>query len=216
MGSIRAFGSHVRWSDQEVGVLSQHYATANHEHLTELLPGRNLRTIQCKANALGLVRHQAPRRSPEDVRRAKRDGMARLRERDPAEARRKRNAFYTRNRERQTAKMREYAARRFFWARANRLDGITASDLASLWKAQKGRCGLSGRRLDRLAEIDHKLPKARCGTDAITNLRWVCKEANRAKRDLTDEEFVALCSDCMSWIGQRIDLFERVLAEPAQ
>ena len=62
--------------------------------------------------------------------------------------------------------------------------------------------------MDRSAQVDHILPKARGGSDDLSNLQWVCKEANIAKRHMTDAEFVALCSDVMNWIGRRIQLVE--------
>ena len=150
-------------------------------------------------------------RSAEEIRKAKREGMARLRARDPDAARAKRNAYHARNREAQTAKMRDYYARRFFWGRAMKLRGAgraTFREIARLWKAQRGRCALTGRRLDREAQLDHILPRARGGGDEITNLRWVCNAANLAKRDMTDAEFETLCADVMRWIGERIAMVE--------
>jgi len=88
--------------------------------------------------------------------------------------------------------------RRFFYTRTCNLRGpgrATARELASLWKAQRGMCALTGRRLDRTAEIDHIVPKVLGGSHAIGNLRWVVKDANRAKRDLLDADFIALCRD---------------------
>lgn len=152
-------------------------------------------------------------RSREEHLRAKREGMARLRAADPDAARLKRNAYHAANREAQTEKMRLYYAQRFFWARAMKLRGpkrASAFDLACLWKAQRGLCALTGRRLDRTAEVDHRLPKTRGGGSEIANLQWVTREANRAKRDMTDAEFLALCCDAMRWIGRRIEAAEAI------
>lgn len=151
-------------------------------------------------------------RSREEMLKAKREGMARLRAKDPDAARRKRNEYHARNREKETAKMRAYYARRFFWGRAMKLRGedrATAKVLASIWKMQRGLCALTGRRLDRTAQLDHIVPRARGGTDIPQNLRWVCNEANLAKRDLTDAEFLTLCQDVMRWIGERIQAVEK-------
>lgn len=41
--------------------------------------------------------------------------------------------------------------------------------------------------------------------------RWVCTEANLAKRELSDMEFVLLCRDVMRWIGERIKLLEEIV-----
>ena len=112
------------------------------------------------------------------------------------------------NHERNKAKMRAYARRRFFWNREMHLRSAgraTAAQLAALWKSQRGRCALTGRRLTRdNAHLDHIVPKARGGSDCIANLRWLCIEANMSKRAMHDDEFIAMCRDVMSFIGQRI------------
>lgn len=85
----------------------------------------------------------------------------------------------------------------------------STADLARLWKDQRGLCALTGRRLNREnAHLDHIVAKARGGSDGIGNLRWVCIEANLAKRELSDAEFTALCADVMRWIGERIQAVE--------
>jgi hypothetical protein len=113
--------------------------------------------------------------------------------------------------------MRAYYGRRFFWGRAMKLRGegrATTTDLARMWKQQRGLCALTGRRLTReSAHLDHIVAKARGVTDEIGNLRWVCTEVNLAKRELSDEEFVALCSDAMRWIGERIAMVEAIRSE---
>jgi 5-methylcytosine-specific restriction endonuclease McrA len=154
--------------------------------------------------------------NPEKYRRIKRESMARIREADPDKARAYANAYHAANRDKRTAKMREYYARRFFWGRAMKLRGkgrATTADLARLWKAQRGLCAMTGRRLTRdNAHLDHIVAKARGGTDAISNLRWLCAEANLALRELSDAEFVALCADVMSWIGHRIQQVENLIS----
>lgn len=153
-------------------------------------------------------------RSHEDYLRAKREGMARLRAADPEAARRKQRERHELNRDRSRAKLRSYYKRRFFWAKACKLrreDAATYVDLARLWKAQRGLCALTGTRLTLdNAELDHKLPKARGGGDEIGNLQWTCRAANLAKRDMTDEEFAALCADVMRWIGRRIEMVDAI------
>jgi 5-methylcytosine-specific restriction endonuclease McrA len=156
-------------------------------------------------------------RSIEETRKAKRDFMARKRAADPEGSRRYHRERHHKNRDRNCAKMRDYYAKRFFWGRAMKLRGdgrATTADLARLWKAQRGLCAMTGRRLSRdSAHLDHITAKARGGTDAIGNLRWVCIEANLAKRELSDEEFAALCADVMRWIGERIQLLASLEAE---
>ncbi len=136
--------------------------------------------------------------------------MARRRALDPDKARAKQRAWHGKNRERNKEKLRKYYARRFFWGRAMKLRGAdraTPQDLARLWKNQRGLCALTGRKLDRTAQLDHILSKARGGRDNTGNLRWLCKEANLARREMNDAEFAALCADVMRWIGERISTF---------
>lgn len=155
-------------------------------------------------------------RSPDEVREAKRLHMAKKRAADPQAARDYRNAYHAKNRDAQTAKMRAYYERRFFWGKAMKLRGpgrATAKDLAAIWKEQRGRCALTGRRLDRSAQLDHKLPRTRGGGDAPLNLQWLCEEVNLAKRALTDAEFTALCGEVMRWIGERIAAVDAIKQE---
>jgi 5-methylcytosine-specific restriction endonuclease McrA len=151
------------------------------------------------------------RKEPDKYRERKRESMARRRAADPDAVRAYQNAYHAQNRDVRTAKMRDYLERRFFWRKTMKLRGTdraTARALAAMWKSQRGKCALTGRRLDRSAQLDHKIPRARGGGDTIENLQWLCEEANLAKRALTDEEFTALCSDVMRWIGERIAAVE--------
>lgn len=210
MGAVRKHSPHRRWSDDEVAILQRHYADAPHEYLLASLPGRSLRIIQCKANGLGLVRFRPVARTPDEVRAAKREHMARRRRNNPDAARAYQNANYHANRETRLATMKAYQRKRFFWLRATKLKSdVTASDLARLWRNQRGLCALTGRRLTREnAHLDHITARARGGGDDLPNLRWLCTEANLARRDLSDAEFMALCSEVMRWIGERIQMVE--------
>lgn len=148
-------------------------------------------------------------RTAEETRKAKREYMARKRAADPEAVRKYNREHHHKARDKNTAAMRAYYARRFFWGRAMKLRGdgrATALDLWRMWHKQKGRCAITGRRLDRTAQLDHITAKARGGGDEPENLRWLCKDANLALRELSDAEFVALCSDVMRWIGERIQM----------
>jgi len=154
-------------------------------------------------------------RSREEHLKAKREGMARRRAADPALARKKLKDWCDRNREHVRQKVRNYYNKRFFWSRAQRLrrDGFEISpyELALLWKTQRGRCALSGRRLTReTAELDHIIPRKRGGDSRFSNIRWVRKEANRAKRDLTDVEFIRLCADVLKHVGNNRGIVTRL------
>lgn len=95
--------------------------------------------------------------------------------------------------------------KRFFYTRYCNLRGpgrATARDLASLWRRQRGHCALTGWRLDRTAEIDHIIPRVRGGSDDISNLRWVTRDVNRAKRDLLDADFFAICRAVVTGLGE--------------
>lgn len=213
MGATRAWAPHTRWTVSEENIVRTHYPTASLDSLEQMLPGRKRRMIQCKANEMGVVRVKKPKRTPDQVRQAKAAGMARKRASDPDAAREKQRQWVSANRDRINANRREWHGVRFFYVRAKRLPGVTAKQLASLWRQQRGLCALTGERLDRTAELDHKLPQARGGGHELTNLQWVTAKVNRAKRDLTDAEFLALCRSCARWIGERIDAVDSILSE---
>jgi HNH endonuclease len=74
-----------------------------------------------------------------------------------------------------------------------------ARQLAHLWKRQRGKCLLTGRRLDRTnAEIDHILASSKGGSNDISNLRWVHHDVNQAKGALSDAEFLILCKEVVA------------------
>jgi 5-methylcytosine-specific restriction endonuclease McrA len=164
---------------------------------------RGHRIVKCKECERAYQR-QVYERNAAAIRERKRVAMAHRRAADPDAYRESRRIDYLENRDARRATIKGYAKKRFFWTRARRLDAVTAKDLASMWKRQRGICALTGVRLDRTAEVDHIVPKARSGDDSLANLRWVSAAANRAKRDLTDEEFLALCESVTAFLGRRI------------
>lgn len=75
-----------------------------------------------------------------------------------------------------------------------------ASDLAKLWKSQRGHCALTGRKLTKYnAHLDHIVPVGRGGTSGLINLRWTVNIVNQAKRALLDTEFFDLCRSVISY-----------------
>ncbi len=109
-----------------------------------------------------------------------------------------RRAHYAASKEARKDVRKAHLKKRWFYARGVNLRGpgrARAKDLAALWKRQRGCCALTGRRLDRTAEMDHIIPRVRGGSDKIENLRWVCRDANRAKQYMLDADFFALCRD---------------------
>ena len=71
----------------------------------------------------------------------------------------------------------------------------TAKELYRLVTVQqRERCALCGVGITpNTAEVDHKIPRERGGSDCIDNLQWLCIPCNRAKWSLPQDEFVALC-----------------------
>lgn len=47
--------------------------------------------------------------------------------------------------------------------------------------------------------------RARGGSDDISNLQWVCREINLAKRDMTEADLLSLCQDASRWILTRLE-----------
>jgi 5-methylcytosine-specific restriction endonuclease McrA len=70
------------------------------------------------------------------------------------------------------------------------------------------QCALTGRPLSwnkpQEYEYDHILPVARGGTSCLDNLQIVCTDANRAKNDLTEEEFLDLCKEVVLHAGYKV------------
>lgn len=89
----------------------------------------------------------------------------------------------------------------FFHGRAKALNNeLTGSDLKDMLANQGNRCLLSGRKLvpGVNAHLDHIIPRSKGGSDDLENLRWVDKNVNYAKRELSDEEFLLLVADVFS------------------
>ncbi len=103
----------------------------------------------------------------------------------------------------------KYNKRRFFFMRAahhalrvNDTDeaSVLCAILSRAWYNQRGRCAYTGKKLDRTAQVDHKVPISRGGTNDASNIHWVTSDANWVKRDKTHDEFVAICSDIAAYI----------------
>lgn len=69
--------------------------------------------------------------------------------------------------------------------------------LQVLFERQQGLCFYTGEKLTpgKNASIDHQTPKTTGGTDTIGNLKWVTRQINRIKNNLSHEDFVQLCSN---------------------
>jgi hypothetical protein len=66
--------------------------------------------------------------------------------------------------------------------------------LLALLESQGYLCALTGVRLEvETAELDHKIPVCRGGTNDLSNLQWIHKSINRAKGTMTNQEFIEAC-----------------------
>ena len=87
---------------------------------------------------------------------------------------------------------------RFGWRltvlRCNRSKEITAEWIDTKLVEQSHRCAVSGLPINRLDfEVDHIVPRSKGGGDGLSNLQLVCRAANSAKSDLTNDELADLC-----------------------
>ena len=75
-------------------------------------------------------------------------------------------------------------------------------EIKDLLKIQNYKCALSGDKIsfDDGIELDHILPTTRGGNNDLSNVRWVTKQANRLKQNLTDIELKELCKKILSTI----------------
>lgn len=147
------------------------------------------------------ARGRKPVRPQDEVRAANAAYMRKKRQSHPEMFRQRDREYYARHAEAKRRTQNEKRLRCFFQSRAKNLRGegrADKHDLARLWKAQRGRCALTGTRLDRSAHLDHIIPRVRGGSCRPENLRWLAPQVNHAKRDLTDHEFIEMCRAVLS------------------
>jgi 5-methylcytosine-specific restriction endonuclease McrA len=67
-------------------------------------------------------------------------------------------------------------------------------DLLIKYNEQNGLCFLTNDVLtpDNM-ELDHIVPISKGGTNDLSNVRWVTKDANRLKQDKSDADLIILC-----------------------
>jgi CRISPR/Cas system Type II protein with McrA/HNH and RuvC-like nuclease domain len=74
------------------------------------------------------------------------------------------------------------------------------------------KCYLTGRKIDTLDvttyEFDHIIPLSKGGMSSFENLGITIPEANRAKYDLSVEEFIELCKDVLINFGYTVNKME--------
>jgi hypothetical protein len=105
--------------------------------------------------------------------------------------------------------------RRFFYCKAMMLKAHSrgglcfettqqlARGLMFQWLKQRGRCALTGVKLDRTANADHILPVSKGGTDNSNNFQWLTPEANHFKGSLTLQELAHMCRLVLENIEKR-------------
>ena len=119
------------------------------------------------------------------------------------------------NPEKNATLKKEWNKRRFFYSKAMMLKAHNrgglcfettkqlARGLMLQWIKQRGRCPLTGVKLDRTANADHILPVCKGGTDNSNNFQWLTPAANQFKGSLTLEELAHMCRLVLGNIEQR-------------
>lgn len=81
---------------------------------------------------------------------------------------------------------------------------LTAFDLWCIAKRQKLLCALTGEKLtNETISVDHIIPKSQGGSNKRENIRLVHKDANLARRALSDKQFLELCKKVVSHLDSR-------------
>jgi hypothetical protein len=80
---------------------------------------------------------------------------------------------------------------------------VSTENVLRLLEYQACRCALTGRPLTPdLASLDHIIPVGVGGEHCIDNTQILHRDVNRAKGSLTNEEFLQLCSEVVSYHSQ--------------
>ncbi len=77
---------------------------------------------------------------------------------------------------------------------------IKASQIMALVESQEFKCALTGRDLSPAnATMDHCIPLSRGGEHILSNLMILDEAVNKAKGNMTTEEFVGMCRQVIEW-----------------
>jgi len=83
-------------------------------------------------------------------------------------------------------------------------DHLRAFDIFCIAKKQKLLCALTGDKLtNETISIDHIIPKSKGGSNSPENIRLVHKDANLARRALSDKDFLSLCKKVVDHLDPR-------------
>lgn len=64
----------------------------------------------------------------------------------------------------------------------------------ALVESQSYKCALTLQFLTpENSHLDHKIPLSRGGDNSLGNLQWIHKDVNRAKGEMTNDEFISMC-----------------------
>jgi hypothetical protein len=81
---------------------------------------------------------------------------------------------------------------------------VTTSSVFAMIERQRFRCAMTGRQLTpQTAALDHIVPIRCGGRHVIENTQVLHKDVNRAKGSLTNEEFITLCREVVTWTDGR-------------
>lgn len=81
---------------------------------------------------------------------------------------------------------------------------IRAAELVDKLWAQKFRCALTGDELETHEAVpDHRLPLSRGGKHRIENIDIIRSDVNKAKGDMTTEEFVEMCRKVVKYANKK-------------
>ena len=114
--------------------------------------------------------------------------------------------YYEKNKSKILKQNKSWRDSRFFYSRARStvsrtkegcVDSLTYQ-IFWLWHKQRGLCAMTGKRLDRSAELDHIIPVSKGGKNEPSNLQWLAPEVNQCKNDMTVDEFMAVCINVLS------------------
>jgi hypothetical protein len=83
---------------------------------------------------------------------------------------------------------------------------LTLKEAADIFKAQGGKCALTGEKLGKglgsSPSMDQRVPRVRGGPGYTKdNVQWVTAQINFAKQNLTNEEFADLCKKVAAHSG---------------
>lgn len=79
---------------------------------------------------------------------------------------------------------------------------VSTANVLAILDHQGFRCNLTGRPLTPdTAALDHIVPMRCGGEHVIENTQVLHRDVNRAKNAMTNDEFIALCTEVVQWMA---------------